>query len=214
MRKALLLVFLLLPAVALAYHYGPGQDRLRADEAAALVARAAASAESARAVALAEGDDAASDLWAESEEAYAEALPLLSLAGETAAEATRAARLERAKAWMFLSRLPEARAEFERLVDEMAADSGADPARLADARASLAESRFYMTWLLRLEGAARDVWEPEIDAARQGYKLLHEEAAAAGDSAGASKSRESLEAAVRLARLDLSELQGLPLPSQ
>lgn len=211
MRNALLFVFLLLPAVALAYHYGPGQDRLRADDAARLVARGRESAERAREAARAEGDEAARDLWAESEAAYAEALPLLS---DAEAGAARGARLERAKAWMFLSRLPEARAEFERLVEEMAADPGADAAQLRDARAALAESRFYMTWLLRLEGASREEWEPEIDAARQGYKLLHEEAAANGDDRLASASRESLEAAVRLARLDLSELQGLPLPSQ
>lgn len=211
MRKALLLLFLFIPAVALAYHYGPGQDRLRADDAARLVAKGRESAALARETALESGDAAAREHWKESEAAFAEALPLLT--GDDAS-AARGARLERAKAWMYLSRLPEARAEFERLVEEMTADPGADPAQLRDARTSLAESRFYVTWLLRLEGATREEWEPEIEGARQGYKLLHEEAAAAGDDLLAAASRESLEAAVRLARLDLSELQGLPLPSQ
>jgi len=211
MRNALVLAWVLVPAVAVAYHYGPGQDRLRADDAAALVRKGADSAARAREVAAKDGDAAARDFWTESEAAYADAIPLLDGGSPDAA---RAARLERAKAWMNIGKLPEARQEFERLVDDAAADPSTDPALLADARGSLAESRFYMTWLLRLEGYARDVWGPEIDAARQSYKLLHEDAVARADDAAATRSRESLEAAVRLERLDLTELQGLPLPSQ
>jgi hypothetical protein len=210
-RRALFVVWLLLPAVALAYHYGPGQDRLRADDAALLVGKARASADRAREVARTDGDAAAREHWAAAEAALAEAIPLLP--GDSA-DAVRAARLERARAWMHVSRLPEARAALEVLVDELEGDPAADGSLLRDARAALAESRFYVTWLLRLEGATREEWEPEIDAARQGYKLLHEEAAAAGDESFARESRESLDATIRLARLDLEELQGLPLPSQ
>jgi hypothetical protein len=67
---------------------------------------------------------------------------------------------------------------------------------------------------MRLEGLGRDEWEPEAEAARQTYKLLAEDAARRGDPAAAARHREDLEASVRLARMDLSELQGLPLPSQ
>ena len=35
-----------------------------------------------------------------------------------------------------------------------------------------------------------------------------------GDETSTKKNQEDLEAAIRLARMDLSELQGLPLPSQ
>jgi hypothetical protein len=62
-----------------------------------------------------------------------------------------------------------------------------------------------------LEGEPPDVWEPEIEGARQNYRLLAEQA---GDSAAAMSYQEDLEAAVRLARMDLSELQGLNLPRQ
>jgi hypothetical protein len=85
---------------------------------------------------------------------------------------------------------------------------------LADARASLANAQYYMTWLMRLEGLSRDVWEPEIEAARQTYRLLADQATAGGDDQAAKSQRENLEASIRLARMELSELQGLPLPSQ
>ena len=60
-----------------------------------------------------------------------------------------------------------------------------------------------------MEGFGQDVWEPEIEAARQTYKLLAEQAS---DPKQRQKHQEDLEAAVRLARMDLGELQGLPLP--
>jgi hypothetical protein len=78
----------------------------------------------------------------------------------------------------------------------------------------MANAQYYMTWLMRLEGLGRDAWEPEIESARQTYKLLAEQAEQRGDTPAAKTHQEDLESAIRLARLDLSELQGLPLPSQ
>ncbi len=123
-------------------------------------------------------------------------------------------RVERAKADMLAHRLPEAHAELQALSDELERDAAADPQLRAEARSALANSQYYMTWLMRLEGLSRDVWEPEIEAARQNYRLLAEQAEAAGNTAAASLHEHDLESAIRLARLDLSELQGLPLPSQ
>ena len=71
-----------------------------------------------------------------------------------------------------------------------------------------------LTWLMRLEGLGREAWEPEIEAARQNFKLLAEQAEKSGDRVAAQMRKEDLESAIRLARMDLSELQGLPLPSQ
>ncbi|HJZ60243.1 MAG TPA: hypothetical protein VKE74_35195, partial [Gemmataceae bacterium] len=93
-------------------------------------------------------------------------------------------------------------------------DSGVDPALLAEARATLANSQYYVTWLMRLEGLGQEAWEPEIESGRQTYKLLAEEAQKRGDAAAAQKYREDLEATIRLARMDLGELQGLPIPKQ
>jgi hypothetical protein len=67
---------------------------------------------------------------------------------------------------------------------------------------------------MRLEGEPRTAWEPEIEASRQHYRLLSEEARAANDSEALERHQADLEAAIRLARMDLSELQALPLPSQ
>ncbi|MFO0981996.1 MAG: hypothetical protein U1E76_09675 [Planctomycetota bacterium] len=211
MKQLLLLVWCALPVAALAYHLGPGQERMKVDRAAALVARGEKAAAQAQAIGAQSGDDAARDAWAEAEQAYGEALALLP-AGEARTE--RALRLERAKAQMFVSHLPEAHQDLTALVDEMANDPGADQAVLADARGALASAQYYLTWLMRLEGAPREQWEPEIEASRQNYKLLAEHARRGGDGALAQKTEDNLEAAIRLARLDLADLQGLPLPSQ
>ncbi len=211
MRKVFLFLWLLLPAAAGAYHYGPGQDRLRADDAAAAAERAEAASKLARETAARDGDDAAREHWAEAEAAYTEALELLP--ADRVAE-SRALRLERAKAQMFISQMPQARRDLQALVDELQEDPTADPAQLASARGALANAQYYMTWLMRLEGEPREDWEREIDASRQNYKLLAEDAARAGDSAQEKQAQEDLESAIRLARMDLDELQGLPLPSQ
>jgi hypothetical protein len=197
MRAVLLVVWLMIPVVVGAYHYGPGQERLRVDDAADFVA-------------LAE-QQARNEKWAEAEAAYEEALKLLP--AERAAEIRRL-RLERAKAQMLAKKLPIANQELQNLVAELRDDPAADPKLLAEARSTLANSQYYLTWLMRLEGLGQEVWEPEIEAARQTYRLLAEQAESAGDAKTATKNREDLESAVRLARLDLSELQGLPLPSQ
>ena len=51
------------------------------------------------------------------------------------------------------------------------------------------DSRLSITWLMRLEGHSREEWEPEIEAARQTYRLLAERADASGDQATTVTSR-------------------------
>jgi hypothetical protein len=211
MKKALLFVWLLLPVAAGAYHYGPGQDHLRSDRAGAAIVLAEVATGEARKVAAAEGDDAARAKWAEAEAAWSEALELLPPGREREA---RTLRLERAKAQMWIGKLPDARHDLDALVNEIAGDAEADPALLGAAREALANAQYYTTWLMRLEGAPREEWEPEIEASRQNYKLLAEDPARASDEKLAKLSRENLESAIRLERMSLSDLQGLPLPSQ
>ena len=208
MRKLLLTAWCLLPVGAGAYHYGPGQDQVLLDEAGRLMKTATAHAERARLLAEEEGDEVAKAAWAEAETAWAETLELLP---EESLATRREVRLERAKAQMFLSELPSANRELMGLVEEMVADEEADGELLRQARRTLANSEYYMTWLLRLEGAGREDWEPRIENARQNLKLVALEASDQGES---EEVREDLEAVVRLARMELSELQGLPLPSQ
>jgi hypothetical protein len=211
MRKLLLLTWLTLPVAAGAYHYGPGQDHLRDDRAGDAIDEAIAAARLARETASRDGEAAAKPLWVTAEAALDHALGSLS---PEHVEIARTLRLERAKAQMFVSKLPEARADLERLVEELQAEPDDAGELLSNARDALANAQYYTTWLMRLEGLPREEWEPEIEASRQNYKLLAEEAERSGDEAAASKAKENLESSIRLARMDLDELQGLPLPSQ
>jgi hypothetical protein len=197
MRILVLVAWLMVPVGLAAYHYGPGQEQLRLDDVAAL---------------LREADrHAAQEQWAEAAQLYEEALRLLPA---DCVQDSRRIRLERAKAQMLARQLPEAHADLKALVDELSQDAKSDPNLLAESRSALANSQYYLTWLMRLEGEPRELWEPEVEAARQTYRLLAEQAEAAGDATAARKHLEDLESSVRLARMDLSELQGLPLPSQ
>jgi len=212
MKRLLIATWLALPVAAYAYHMGPGQDHLRLDQAAALIASADAHAAEAVRLTATEGETAARGEWFDAEAEYAEALALLP--GERV-EDVRRIKLERAKAQMNISKLPDANASLAGLVTELLEDPSTDPALLADTQRTFATSQYYLTWLLRLEGAAREDWEPHIDSARQTFKLLASQAEAAQpEGTGVLKAREDLESAIRLARMDLSELQGLPLPSQ
>jgi hypothetical protein len=197
MRKLALVVWLLVPVLVGAYHYGPGQKQLVLDDVAGI---------------LAEADrHAASGEWTEAEVRYEAALNLLP--PEQVAEARRI-RLERAKAQMLAAKLPTAHQDLKGLVQELEEDGKADRQLLAEARSTLANAQYYMTWLMRLEGQPKEKWEPEIEGARQTYRLLAEQAEADGNDEACNKNREDLESAIRLARMDLSDLQGLPLPSQ
>jgi hypothetical protein len=211
MRKLLLFAWLLLPVAAGAYHFGPGQTRLRTDDAAGHAREAESIAADARAIAARDGDAAARGTWGLAVEAYEKALEVLPPGNDAQ---SRALRLELAKARMFVSQLPEAHRDLISLVDELEEDPSADAAQLGQARAALASAQYYRTWLLRLEGAPREEWAPEIEAARQNYRLVAESARRGSDTEVAAKSEADVEAAVRLARMELSDLQGLPLPSQ
>lgn len=205
MKKLLLTTWCLLPFGAGAYHYGPGLLRMELDATAAAIA---AAEKSARAAATLEGDAARAE-WAVAVASYDEALDTLPIERK---EERWQLVLERAKAKLLCSKLPEANAELGALLEELAKESALDAKFAADVRRTHASSEYYMTWLLRLEGAPQEEWEPRIENARQSYKLLAE----APDLAEAERATlaEDVESAVRLARMDLDELQGLPLPSQ
>jgi hypothetical protein len=197
MRAVLLAVLLLTPVLAGAYHYGPGQERLELDEAQRQLSAARQKMQREQYV-------AAVDRFTDA---------LAKLPPERQAEAARI-RIERAKAMLNAQQLPEAYDDLTLLVDELQEQPESDPALLADARESLANAKYYLTWLMRLEGEPRPAWEPEIEAARQSYRLLAEQAEAGGQRQQALRHREDLEATIRLARMDLAQLQSLPLPSQ
>jgi hypothetical protein len=197
MRVFVLLVWLMVPVVALAYHLGPGQELKSLDEAGDLLREI--------------NRTAAAEHWDEVIELCDRALARLP---KDRIALQRRLVLERAKARMLAHQLPTAHDELEGLVDDLRSDEKADAALLTEAQASLANAQYYMTWLKRLEGKPREEWEPDIEASRQTYRLLAEHFNRSGDTAAAKRCQEDLESAIRLARMDLKELQGLPLPSQ
>jgi len=194
MRNLILVTWLLVPVGVWAFHEGPGQDLAALSSTSTLLADAHA--------AMQAGD------YALAVSLYGEGLE--SLPKDRVADARRV-RLELAKARMQAKGLPDAREELEVLVDELAGDEKADATLRAGARDALASSQYYMTWLMRLEGKPRETWEPEIEAARQNYRLLAEQTR---DPKLLAQHQADLEAAIRLERMQLEDLQGLPLPSQ
>ena len=201
MRKLLIAAWLLLPVGAWAYHEGPGQQGLQLDRVDAALADARAAADS--------GD------WAGAATHYEAALKELpSLETDALMNASRRIKLSAAKAKLTASDLIAARSELASLVAELSDDESADPAMLDEAREAHANAQYYYTWLMRLEGYPREEWEPEVEVARQTYRLLAERAGERGNESVAKTHMEDLESTIKLARIDLEELQGLPLPSQ
>lgn len=197
MRLLALTAWLLIPLGFYAWHMGPGQHHQAVDQAG-------------KAIALGQ-KLALENNHAGAVEAYSDALA--KLPAEKKAE-TYKLRLERAKSQMLAKQLPEAHEDLKQLVEQLQADPQADEKLLSEARSTAANSQYYLTWQMRVEGMGREDWEPEIDSARATYKLLAEQAIERGDTASARKHQEDLESAIRLARMDLGELTGLPLPSQ
>jgi hypothetical protein len=194
MKIIIVTSWLLLPLAFAAWHFGPGQTHLKLDDAQGLISQAEN--------ALKEKDyTSAIQNWEEA---------LGKLPGD---EINLGRRLELriAKVKMQNSQLPEAREDLAKLMLVLDQDENSDPALCDETRSALANSRYYMTYLMKLEGLPDAMWEPEIEAARQEYKLLAEHAV---DSTLAKTSANDLEAAIRLARMDPAELYGLPIPNQ
>jgi hypothetical protein len=197
MRKLLVVVWLLLPILAGAYHFGPGQLQVHLDEVDKLVAEAEHFI-----------DEMA---WQAAQEKYEAALELLP---DERVATQRRLRLEIAKLQMLNKQLPEAHDTLVAMKDELLGDDAVDQKLLNEVQAAYANSKYYMTWLMRLEGHLEEVWKPEIETSRQVYRQLAEAARAEGDEKAAKRYTEDLEASIKLARMNLEELQGLPLPSQ
>ncbi len=198
MRRIALLGWLLLPIAAVAYHYGPGQKHLQNDDAARVLASAR--------------DAVGKKDWAKAVSDYELALEQIPIEQHLEIQQTR---LELAKAKMENHQLPQANSELETLLEELMDPENATPTELLDeTRSALANSQYYMTWLMRLEGAPRKDWEKKIEASRQNYRWLVETARGSENEALLASAQHDMEAAIRLARMDLGELQGLPIPSQ
>ena len=122
-------------------------------------------------------------------------------------------RLAAANARIYTGELPEAMIEMENLLADLLA-ARADSSRVQETRRNLATAQYYAAWLMRLEGATTEEWTAEVEQARQNFRLLAEQSLQDHNTTATLDDQRNLEATIRLARMDLSELQGLPLPSQ
>ncbi|MEZ5302505.1 MAG: hypothetical protein R3F11_18005 [Verrucomicrobiales bacterium] len=195
-RKLFIALWIIAPAGLLAFHYGPGQKAMQQDELAAAIKRAQ--------------EAKASEDWVSAVQAYQTAL---GLAPAENTELRARLQLAAADARIYTGQLPEAMADMQGLMDELE-QSGAAQELIDETRGELSAARYYAGWLIRLEGGEKDDWMPQVDAARQGFRLLAESAEAKGDAKSAEEHQKNLESAIRLARMDLSELKALPLPKK
>jgi hypothetical protein len=192
-KKILLTLWLLVPVVLLAYHFGPGQARLNTEHAAQSIIKARAFE--------------AAEQWPEAVQAWADALAATPVDKLTERFQLR---LAHANARIYVGELPEAMEDMEKLLAETQTAKAA-VALQAEVRGSLGTARYYAAWLMRLEGAPTEEWLVQAESARQHFRLLAEETKGTTLAADHEK---NLEATVRLERMDLSELQGLPLPKK
>lgn len=197
MRTLIIIAWLFIGLAAAIFHYGPGQDKLEMDRVDLMIREARTN------VSL-ENYSAAIQQF----DAIMTELPV-----DDRSLAQRI-QLEKAKAQMHVAMLPDARTSLEALLTDLRNEQEPDQQLIMETQNTLANAQYYRTWLMRLEGLHEDAWKPEIESARQHYTQLNEIAVAAGDTEAAEKAAQDLESAVRLARMDLEELQGLPLPNQ
>lgn len=195
MKKFLVLLWLLLPLPVLVMHFGPGQQWLARDHAWDLVTKAQAAEQA--------GD------WQLADTLYREA------AKDAGGNPQLKLRLD----------LAQTRARFH-LGDAMAAIDMSDrliddptmPAMPADfqreARELTGRIHYYAAWVMRLEGASRELWMEEAELSRQNFRLLAEQNAAPSPTGDARQQQENLESAVQLQRLSLTELMARPLPKE
>ena len=198
--KKNLLIFLwaLAPVALLAYHFGPGQAGLAREEAKTSIQAAL--------------DFEAGKQWQQAIDSYNDALAALP-DSETAKR--HQLQLARANARIYVGELPEAMLSMEHLLDETA--KGSDKELESKVRSSLASAQYYTGWLMRLELAEKEEWKEPLEKARQNFRLLAEQTAKTDATASENHQKnhqKNLEAVVRLARMDLSDVQALPLPKK
>ena len=175
----------------LGLHFGPGQRAVSAQRI---------DAQSNAALAAEQMED-----WGLAVEKWTEALSQTE-ANAHDERARLALRLQMAR--VMKGELPEALEATAALHDEVL-EQDVTPETEEKVRAQLAAMHYWAAWLMRLEGATAEEWEPVADMARMHFRKLAE-----SDSGDADEHKKNLESVIRLQRMDLSELRGMPLPKE
>jgi hypothetical protein len=193
MKRYLALFWLMLPLPLIVLHYSHGQQWMARDDARSLVARAEAAEKS--------GD------WSAADAAYREAAALVG-SGDPALKL----RLDLAQTrTRFRS---GAAVEAIDLSEQLLNDAGLasmPPEFRDEARELSGRIHYFAAWVMRLEGAGRELWMEQAELARQNYRLLVENPARPTSE---ENRRRDLESAVQLQRLSLTELMARPLPKE
>ena len=167
MKKLLLAFWIALPVLGAVYHLAAGEQHRRMDAIGDHL-------RSARSLSL-------TSEWSTAAIEFEKALEDIP---DDADNLRRSVRLELAQAKLNGTRLPEAHEELKKMLDELTSADATDVGDIAfenRVRETLASSQYYMTWLMRLEGLSKAEWGPEIESARQNYRLLAERAEAGRD---------------------------------
>lgn len=207
MRKYLVLCWLLLPLPAVVLHYGRGQEWLARDRADDFIKQAQAAER--------QGN------WQLADDRYRDADKAI---GSDDRELKLRLDLARVRTRFHLGEAVAAIDGIDKLLDD-AAISTMPVEFQHEARALAGRIHYYAGWVMRLEGAKRELWMEEAELSRQNFRLLSEQNAAQELPASSSPSaatpsdqsrmeREDLESAVQLQRLSLTELMARPLPKE
>ena len=196
MKRWLLLLWLLVPLPVVVWHFGPGQKWLARDRAYTLIQQAQAAE--------------AKSNWAAAETLFRDA------AGKIG-NSDPAVRMQLDVALVRARYQQGGAVEAIDGVDRILADAKFNtvPTSLQqEARELAGRIHYYAAWVMRLEGAQRDLWMEEAELARQNYRLLTESSFSAGKNTYAQLQQTNLESSVRLQRMSLTELMGRPLPEE
>jgi hypothetical protein len=196
MKRWLLLLWLLVPLPVVVWHYGPGQRWLARDKAQDLL-REAHRAEENRDHATAE------NLYRTAIGALGAHDPAIKMKMELAAVKNRYQQ----------GGALDATVAADALFNDARFNSM--PPRLQrEARELAGRMHYYSAWVMRLEGARRELWLEEAELARQNFRMLAETGMAAGDKSYTNTQQNNLEAAVALQRMSMTELLAKPLPEE
>lgn len=193
MKRYLALLWLMLPLPLVVMHFSYGQQWLARDQARDQVARAEAAEKA--------GD------WKAADEAWREAARLV---GEEDPELKLRLDLAQVRTRFRTGEAVEAIDRSEQLLNDPR--FAAMPADFQDEARELAgRIHYYAAWVMRLEGAGRELWMEEAELARQNYRMLVEHP---NSSENRAEHQRDLESAVQLQRMSLTELMARPLPKE
>jgi hypothetical protein len=195
-KKYFILLWLLLPLPVVVLHFGRGQQWLARDKAHSFIVQARTLEQQQN--------------WPEADRLYREAAKWVG-SGEPEVKL----RLDLAQV-RTRYRQGDAIAAMDQM-DKVVNDTGfsAMPVEFRrDARELAGRIHYYAGWVMRLEGARRELWLEEAELARQNFRLLTEQSSGEGAEDYAVKQQENLESAVMLQRLSLYELMAKPLPEE